>query len=260
MEARIRESEFVLLVCTETYARRVEMREAPGIGKGVLWESNLIYGELYGIGTVTGKFVPIGFGPVPSEHIPSALRHRESFDVSDEAGYERLYRYLTDQPEIDVPDVGVGKTLPPLRDVRGALNEKVSEQRNAIEEGQIPPDYLFLNHTSFLREAEQGRLRETTGYPGNIYDIRVILDSFDPLAMSKVDYVRYELGEAWGDRNIQVVTTSENHFLLKDLAYGPPLVVADVFLKGQPQPAVRLYRFLTLWTSGPRLKSVVEGF
>jgi hypothetical protein len=180
--------------------------------------------------------------------------------VSDEAGYERLYRYLTDQPETDVPEVGLGRMLPPLGDIKGALAERVSQQRNAIEGGEIPPDYFFLNHTSFLREAEQPRLRETTGFPGNIYDIRVILDSFDPLAMNKVDRVRYELGEAWGDRNVQILTTPENHFLLKDLAYGPPLLFADVFLKGGQVPAVRLYRFVTLWTTGPRLKSVIEGF
>lgn len=76
--------------------------------KGVLWESNLIYGELYGAGAVTGKYVPIGFGSVAAEHVP------------------------------------------------------------------------------------QARLREATGFPGDIYDIRVILDSFDPLAMNmnKVERVR----------------------------------------------------------------------
>src|SRR4051812_28816970 len=31
-EARIREANFVLMVCTETYLRRVERNEAPGVG------------------------------------------------------------------------------------------------------------------------------------------------------------------------------------------------------------------------------------
>jgi len=36
MEERIRTADFVLLVCTETYRRRVEGREEPGKGRGVL--------------------------------------------------------------------------------------------------------------------------------------------------------------------------------------------------------------------------------
>jgi hypothetical protein len=47
MERQIREADFVLLVCTETYLRRVEHREEPNKGLGVLWEANIIYNHLY---------------------------------------------------------------------------------------------------------------------------------------------------------------------------------------------------------------------
>jgi hypothetical protein len=43
----IQKADFVLLVCTETYRRRVERREQPGKGRGVLWEAKLIYNLLY---------------------------------------------------------------------------------------------------------------------------------------------------------------------------------------------------------------------
>ena len=42
MEKEIRDSQFVLLVCTETYLKRV-MKEDDGRGKGVMWESTIIY-------------------------------------------------------------------------------------------------------------------------------------------------------------------------------------------------------------------------
>jgi TIR domain len=47
MEREIQAADFVLLVCTETYLQRVEGREQPGKGRGVVWESNLIYNLLY---------------------------------------------------------------------------------------------------------------------------------------------------------------------------------------------------------------------
>src|ERR1700683_4744600 len=42
MVSEIQSSDFVLLVCTETYLSRVEQRQQPGKGRGVLWERNLI--------------------------------------------------------------------------------------------------------------------------------------------------------------------------------------------------------------------------
>jgi hypothetical protein len=38
-EREIRQSDFVLVVCTETYLTRVERREGPGRGRGVVWEA-----------------------------------------------------------------------------------------------------------------------------------------------------------------------------------------------------------------------------
>ena len=40
MEKQIRNSDFVLIVCTETYYRRVLGEEDPGRGRGVRWEGH----------------------------------------------------------------------------------------------------------------------------------------------------------------------------------------------------------------------------
>src|SRR4051812_9733817 len=40
-------TDFVLMICTEGYLRRIESREEPGAGLGVRWEGKLIYSRLY---------------------------------------------------------------------------------------------------------------------------------------------------------------------------------------------------------------------
>src|SRR5947207_11753732 len=43
MDKHIGDADFVLMICTETYYRRLMGEEAPGIGLGVSWEVNSIY-------------------------------------------------------------------------------------------------------------------------------------------------------------------------------------------------------------------------
>src|SRR3712207_3824521 len=45
-EKNLDAADFVLLVCTETYRRRILGEEEPGRGLGVRWEGNLIYNRI----------------------------------------------------------------------------------------------------------------------------------------------------------------------------------------------------------------------
>jgi hypothetical protein len=57
MERQIEDSDFVLMVCTETYFRRVMDKEEPGKGLGVRWEGRPIYkAEMRNT-----KFIPVLF-------------------------------------------------------------------------------------------------------------------------------------------------------------------------------------------------------
>ena len=51
MEREIRNANFVLMVCTETYYLRVMENEEPGKGLGVQWEGHPIYQHFYKEGT-----------------------------------------------------------------------------------------------------------------------------------------------------------------------------------------------------------------
>lgn len=73
-ERQIAAADFVLIVCTETYRRRVMGEEQPGAGLGVVWEAAIIRHLLYGSGLVSEKFVPVLFSDSASEHIPTMIR------------------------------------------------------------------------------------------------------------------------------------------------------------------------------------------
>jgi hypothetical protein len=115
----------------------------------------------------------------------------------------------------------------------------------------IPADYVYLNHTSFLREDKQEELKRLGGVDLPHYDIRVILDSYYEGALEKVERVEYILHRAYPEP-YQVRTNRASRFLLKEIANGEYVLLARVYLKGHATPLV-LQRYITLWTSGPRL-------
>lgn len=114
MDKQIRLADFVLLVCTETYLRRVERREEANKGRGVLWEADLIYNSLYPEESLVQKFIPILFADGEPSWIPLRLRGLKNYRIDTEVGYWDLYRHLTNQPHYQVPDIGERKSLPTI--------------------------------------------------------------------------------------------------------------------------------------------------
>jgi tetratricopeptide (TPR) repeat protein len=117
MEDHLEKADFVALVCTETYLRRVRRREEPGRGRGVSWEGNLVYNLIYGDLNQGTRFIPILLAGGDPAHIPMPLRGNTHyvltrFDFSD-PGYEGFYRHLTDQSPTPPPARPSIKVLPP---------------------------------------------------------------------------------------------------------------------------------------------------
>ena len=75
MNRSLDEAQFVLMVCTETYRRRVMDREEPGKGLGVRWEGSLIYNRIYNDKPSGSRFIPILLlpGSEPA-HIPNPVQ------------------------------------------------------------------------------------------------------------------------------------------------------------------------------------------
>jgi hypothetical protein len=86
MDAQLRTADAVVLVCTSTYHKRVEGREEPGVGHGVLWEGTLIYQYLYNAGSRNERFVPTLLGGATQDDVPLLLQGAAVYQPLDEAG------------------------------------------------------------------------------------------------------------------------------------------------------------------------------
>jgi hypothetical protein len=105
MKHQVRDAQFILVVCTETYRRRWDGAERAGEGLGAIYEGQLIQQLLYEARGVNERFVPVLLSASDGEHSlgtpsvhPLSPLHRR--------GYEALYRLLTNQPKIRKPILG----------------------------------------------------------------------------------------------------------------------------------------------------------
>ena len=102
-------SDHVLMICNETYLKRVENRVPADEGRGVFWEGSIILNYLF-TDKENLRFLPILFDDTPLETIPAAIRTHTRFRIRDFAltdeGYDALYRKLTNQPETVRPPLG----------------------------------------------------------------------------------------------------------------------------------------------------------
>lgn len=117
MEREIGKAQFVLLVCTEIYRKRVMGEEVADSGLGVKWESNLIYQHIYNAGAENSKFVPVFLKKADKDFIPLPLQSTSHFYVGEQVGLDALCNRLLNIPRAVKPPLGKQEPLPP-REVR----------------------------------------------------------------------------------------------------------------------------------------------
>jgi TIR domain len=88
MDKQIRDSDFVVMVCTDTYYERVMGEEQPGKGLGVRWEGHLIYQAIYNAESMNTKFIPVLFESGKYAHIPAPVQSTAFYFAQTEDGYE----------------------------------------------------------------------------------------------------------------------------------------------------------------------------
>lgn len=110
-DRQVREADFVLVACTQTYLRRFRGEEEQGKGLGGTWEGHIITQELYNAQGTNTKFLPILFAEKDKEFIPNPLQGATHYELSEQ--YEDLYRRLTGQPKIIRPALGELRSMPP---------------------------------------------------------------------------------------------------------------------------------------------------
>ena len=140
MDRHIRSTDFVLMVCTRNYFRRVMGEEETGKGLGVKWEGKLVYQHLYNV-DANARFIPILFEDGGVEHIPTPLQDATYYRVDSGQGYEDLYRRLTNQPRTVKPKLGPRKKLPPRERKPDYLDDKTSPAKppSSTERSPVPP-------------------------------------------------------------------------------------------------------------------------
>lgn len=171
MEHHIKNSEFVLIVCTEKYCNRFEGRETRPSGVG--WEGGVISTQLYQRQKYeTAKFIPIVFSQEEDEHIPELLRatHRHYINIekldpknpTSDLTTERLYRHLAKMPIVVKPRVGRMVTLPPIN-----VQEEFVIQEDIVKEDaqmiQQPLVKMRLSNEE-LKEAGEEPIRIFISY------------------------------------------------------------------------------------------------
>lgn len=120
------------------------------------------------------------------------------------------------------------------------------------EPNVLPADYIYINQTSFLRESKQEEFQAIT-HVNDVphYDIRVIINSYYKGALERIKFVKYYLHQSY-PQPIQIRSNIKDHFLLKEIANGEYVLIAEVFLNDLEKPII-LSRYITLWTSGPNI-------
>ena len=113
MDRHIRDADFVLMICTPTYYRRVMGEEEPDKGHGVAWESTLIYQYIYNEGTSNTRFIPVLLEGGDASDIPTPWQGVKKYRPTTKEGYEELYRRLTGQPLTPKPALGTLRKMPP---------------------------------------------------------------------------------------------------------------------------------------------------
>jgi hypothetical protein len=130
-ERQIADADFVLLVCTDLYRKRVERADEVEGGAGSFWEANIIRKRLYDGKGVNGRFIPVFYGATGYSAIPEMLEGSSYYQVDTSDGYLGLYRRLTNQPEIERPELGGLVVLPrknPLDDLAKAATRPAEHE------------------------------------------------------------------------------------------------------------------------------------
>jgi formylglycine-generating enzyme required for sulfatase activity len=163
MERRIQEADFVLIVCTEVYARRFAGTAPAGEGLGAKFEGAVITQTLYDAEMRNVKFIPLAFSAADADHCPKALRGATYYRVDEALGYENLYRHVTNQPAVIKPVLGTRRELPPqpVQPVLSNFSAPTGATLPASFENGLGMKFQLIPAGSFLMGSSDNDVRQS---------------------------------------------------------------------------------------------------
>lgn len=153
MDRQVKKSDYVLVICTETYYKRVMGDDEKGMG--IKWESTLIYQQLYNSGANNTKFIPIVFNDGIFENIPEPLQGSTFYNVDNLDEHDKLYWRLRGV-KTKKPELGTLRELPVKERKTFFVSELIDHEkwddakwRNGVmylynEQGGLPPIFTVL--------------------------------------------------------------------------------------------------------------------
>lgn len=109
MENQIRESDYVLVLCSKSYYDKFYSDTK---GKGVTWEVSIIYQCLYDTNAETKKFIPVFFEAGEEQYIPTPIKSFTYYNIGTSEGYNKLYWRLRGVNKTEKPPLGKLRPLP----------------------------------------------------------------------------------------------------------------------------------------------------
>lgn len=165
MENGIADADFILLVITETYSRRITLKEKEGIGFGCQFEGKLIHNAICNNASRNEKFLPVLFDSANKLFIPSILNNDTYYPITGREDFLNLRRRLDNAHQAPAPELGEYLPIEPPEDPGSFFDDEpvkaVEEQRPVVELNNMPSPCEVL----FGRENEMDMLNKAWDEP-----------------------------------------------------------------------------------------------
>ena len=139
---RIEWANYVLIVWTKGYRKRIDRENSGEAGRGVVWEVQIIISYLYENRGNNQKIILVVFSTQDRQYVLAPLSMTNIYDLSSDKDYEALYRRLTNQREIEKPELG-HRPLPPRADKHDAIQAAKKADSEDVQPAAVPSAQLL---------------------------------------------------------------------------------------------------------------------
>ncbi|MFV8754892.1 SEFIR domain-containing protein [Nannocystaceae bacterium ST9] len=156
-QTQLTDSDYILVVCTPTYRRRFDGKDASGSGQASTSEGLIAQQLLYDANSLNTKLIPVIFEDAEYEDIPLTLRPFTRHRLP--ASYDDLVRHITGQSRTPAPSLGkLGEMPPAPRQIIDNHGASIGQQILARGTVNIGPVTIGTLHPPVLPIIERRKI------------------------------------------------------------------------------------------------------